>query len=353
MKKQFCYAVAASALVLSAGFGCKRPDASTGSTTGNLATVDGEAIPLTEYDNYIQHMQQVEVQVGRQGPASLPVVGSIGIQALKDLIFHRLLLDVAKEDNVLPSDADVEKELNDRMKKDPNFVRTAETAGFSLEQIKDDLRLKLAQDNIVTKGVTVTDAEAKKSIKDNPKFFSIPPQVVALWVVVKDPKQKTAVDKALAGGQAFQNVAMQYSVWPHAKEDGGKFPTTNLSQLQEPLSGWLTNTPLLKATDWKALSGQYAKFYVQSRTPSKPMPIDDALVESVRKDMLLAKGGRTTDLKKRIMTKLASSNIDIQVPWLKEPWKEAEDGLKQELAAANAAGTGGAPGGASPLGGKH
>lgn len=326
MKKQFCYAIAASALVLAAGLGCKRPETS-GSTTGNLATVDGTTISMADFTDYLTRMPSVEVSAqGHQ--MELPVVGSLGLQALKELVQQRLLLEIAKEEGVYPTDADVDKELKFRTSTNADYVRILMNQGFAMHQIQEDLRLELARNNIITKGVTVTDADAKNFIKNNPKNFTLPPSVDALWIVVRSEKAKAAVDKALASGSSFAMVAMQYSAYPNAKANGGKFPTTDLSQIGEPVKGWLTNTPLLKPTGWHPVSGQFVNFYVQSKTPAKPMTVDSNMVESVRRQMALTKGSQTTDLNKKMVDKLKNSKIDVDVPYLAAPWKEASDRLK-------------------------
>jgi hypothetical protein len=52
------------------------------------------------------------------------------------------------------------------------------------------------------------------------------------------------------------------------------------------------------------------------------------MIESVRRNLALQKGSQTTDLNKRMVDKLKSSKIDIDVPFLATPWKEASDRLK-------------------------
>jgi len=326
LKKQFCYAIAASALILAVGLGCKRQETG-GSTTGDLATVDGTSISMADFNDYLVRMPSVEVSAqGRQ--LELPVVGSLGLQALKELVQQKLLLEIAKDEGVYPTDAEIKKELDYRTKTNADYVRILMNQGFAMHQIQEDLRLELARNNIVTKGVTVTDADAKNFIKTHPKNFTNPPSVDALWIVVKTEKAKDAAQKELASGSSFQTVAMTYSAFPNAKASGGKFPSTDLSQIGDPVKGWLTNTPLLKPTGWHQVQGQWLNFYINSRTPAKPMVVDGDMIESVRRNLALQKGSQTTDLNKRMVDKLKSSKIDIDVPFLATPWKEASDRLK-------------------------
>jgi len=335
LNRQFCYAIAASGLLLTASLGCKRAD-SEGSSTGNVATIDGVAIPMSDYYRYLERKPQVTVEVPQAGrPLDMPVVGSLGLQALKDLVQQRLLLEIAKEDGVYPSDAEVKAELDARSAKNPEFIRTLQGQGMTLQEIQEDLRLQLAQRNIITKGIIVTDAEAKTFIADNKTKFSTPPQVVAQYIVVQSDKDKAAVDKALSQGTAFNMVAMQYSKAGDARSTGGRFPITNMDQIQEPIKGWLGDTPELGKTDWKQIGPPskkpptWVKFYVQSKSPAKPVPVNATLIGDVRKQLELEKGEKTSKLAEQMEAKLRSANIVVDDSFLKGPWDSASAALKK------------------------
>lgn len=320
----------------------------------SLAIVNNEPVTLDEFHKYLERKPVVQV-VGEDGqPKELSVVGSLGFQAMRDLINRRVLLQLAKDDGVFPSEDDVKKELDFQMKRRPDFIRTLEDQGLTIEDIKRDLTLDLAKERIITKGVTVTTAEAEKYIKDNPKAFETPPQAKLRLIVVRDEASKKQVDTDLASGKPFSQVAVQYSIAPNVRQTQGQFPITDVSRMPQALQALVAATAENKATDWKSDSQpggapQWVKIFVEQKAPAKPVTVDDSLKEALRRQMAMEQGGKATDLGKRLVEKLKTAKVEVTLPSLKKPWETAFKSLQEQDVQSNTGtGAAGAPAPVAP-----
>lgn len=314
LKKQVFYATVALSGLVMAGCGCSKAG-------DNVAMVDDTPITTKAYHSYLEHMPTVKVvQNQDSAPQEGRVWASLGFQALQSLINQQLLLEVAKDEGVVPTAADIDKDLTFHHNQQANFVSNLQQQGLTLEDIRDQLRLELATQNILTKGITVTSLEAKKFIQDNPQQFSTPAQAQLLYIVVQDDKNKQAADKELASGQSFGQVAMHYSVAPDARQTQGRFRETVITKMAPALQDLVAHTPELKTTDWIKDQAMWVKFYVEKKQPAKPVPVDDTLIETVRRQMAIQKGTRTTNLNKLIFDKMRAAKIQVIPSYLAAPW---------------------------------
>lgn len=293
---------------------------------------------MSEFHAYLERKPIVQVVVQGQ-PVEAQVLGSIGFQGLRDLINRRLLLQIAKDEGVFPTPPDIEKELTFKTKRTPDFVRRLTQQGMTLEQIKSDLTLDLARERVLTKGITVTAAEADQFIKDNPKQFSVPAQARLQYIIVGDTKVRDMVDRELRSGKAFGLVAAQYSIAQDARQNQGQFPESVIDRMPPALQALVDKTAELKMTDWKQEQDKFVKFYVVQKTASRKMPIDENLKEAVRRELAVQKGSRASELGKRLQDKLKKARIDVKLSQLQAPWKQAFDSLKQQDVDRGAQGT--------------
>ena len=95
--------------------GCR--GGSSSGASGDLAVVNGEAIPMDEYYRYLERKPAVQVVAPQNGQlqagqiAEMPTAAPLGFQAMRDLINRRILIDVARDEKVMPTEADVATEL--------------------------------------------------------------------------------------------------------------------------------------------------------------------------------------------------------------------------------------------------
>ncbi|HWD41086.1 MAG TPA: peptidyl-prolyl cis-trans isomerase [Fimbriimonas sp.] len=323
MNKEILRAVFVSSAVAIAAFGCKQAPP----PQNNIGTVDGEPISSDEFYATLEHLPQVEVRAPQGAPISLRVAQPLGDQAIQNLVQQRLILSLAKDEGVLPTAADIDKEIDYEKARNPQFVSALTDQGYSLDQIRHIVQVDLARERIITKGIVITPDEAKAYINKNKDRFSTPPMAKLLVVIVKDEKTKTEVDQALAKGQQFSEVTMKYSSDPAVKQTGGVWPATNVKQLGPPLEGMVEKTPVQKTTPWIQNRGEWFKFYVQDKSPAKLQPVNDQLLETVERFLAMQKGNQTSDFGKKIVDKVKSANVNISNPAYKDSWATFVKGL--------------------------
>lgn len=316
-------ALAATAAVAIVGCGSKGGP--------SLASINGETISMDDYYKTMEQMGNISVQTD-QGPRTVPVAESLGFQALRSVVYNRILLQLAKDEGVYPSEEDIKKELEYRKKVDKSFGERLKQSGLTMDIVKRQIMLDLAQEKIITKGINVTIPDVDQYIKDNPKQFMEPATVDASWIFVTSDDKKQQVDQALGRGQGFSSVALQYSEAPQAKDLGGRFPIRALASITPPFDKPLKETREGTMSDWVKVDVGWAKFYVERRTAEKPMVIDDLLKVRVQRQLALQRGSLAVDLDRRVTDKILESEktIKIEKSDLKEPWKRLIEELRKQ-----------------------
>lgn len=320
-----------------AAAGCSRGGASSGDT---LALVNGDPITVTEFHEYLERKPTVQV-ITSNGPTDARVAGTLGLQALRDLINRRILLQIAKDEGVAPNSADIQKELTYQTKRNPAFVKTLNASGLSLDEIRSDLALDLARFNVVTHGITVTQQDVDNYIKQNPSEFVTPATVDLYWIVLRSGKNKPQVDQDLKAGQAFPVVATRYSEAPNAQQMNGAYPVRAVNELNPKLKDIVDKLKPGQSSDWIPDGQNWVKFFLQNRTAETKVPIDDTVREQVRRQIAETRGQQANDLGRTLETRLKAAKIDVKKPALRDAWVLAMRALReQNSTAAGAAGTG-------------
>ncbi len=289
-----------------------------------VATVNGESVSKDEYIAHLERKVQVLVNSSK-GPVQANVAQPLNFQALNDMVNQKLLLQLAKQENVLPTDADVANELKYQISKRPDFVIALTGQGMSVTEIKGELLISWARHNLLSKGIKISDAQVDAFIKDNPKEFENHAQVSLTWVVVKDAATKAKVDSDLKTGQTFGIVARQYTVDPggetYQSTEYDKFPPrmkTEVDKLAEGgTSGWLED------------GGSSVKIHVEKKTPASPLEIKPWMKEEVKRSLAEQKGSAAIDIDKRLLNSRKSAVINITKVGLKEKFDALTKSLKE------------------------
>ena len=336
------FVAALSALVLA---GCGN-HASASGASGDIAIVNGEAISNDEYYRYLERKPVVQVAVAQQvqpGQAvEMQVSAPLGFQALRDLINRRILVDVARDEKVMPTEKDISDELAFQRGRQPDFMQKLTAQGLTLDDIKRDLTIDLAKEKILTKGITETKKDAEDYIKAHPEQFMAPEQARLIVVIVKDEAGQKQVDADLARGKSFQDVANQYSIDPKVRQTGGVIGINDVSRVDPGLRQIIESTGEGKTTPWQTQQEGFAKAYVDQKVKAKPLVLDDTQKEVVRRQLALQKGGAASDLPKRLVDKLRASKITVNSKPFQPLWDTAYKAMLEQSAASTApAGTGG------------
>lgn len=307
--------------------------AGCGGREDTLASVDGDAITVDELNEYLSTKPTVRVMVQGQ-VVSLPVAPdeSLAFQAMQDLVIRRAMLQMATDEGVVPTDDEVEREIEFRTQLNPNYIKELQARGFTMGQIRKEVMVALSEEKLLTKGITVTDAEVDKFIADNPDNFITPARADLYWVVLNDSadinNRKQIVDRELAAGTRFQEIAMRYSDDPNARQTSGRYPASVLNQMSPAVRTAVESATPGDYTPWLEAQGQHARFFVNQKLPEEPIEMTAARKEAVKRQIAMERGRRAIDLRERIVQRLKVANISVERSTLKEAWKRFEDRLK-------------------------
>jgi parvulin-like peptidyl-prolyl isomerase len=302
-----------------------------GSATGGptLLTVNGENISYEQLNRHMAKKPSVRVS-SQSGVVEANVAEPLDFQALQDLIGQRVIMQLAKDEGVFPSAADINTELEFRKRLNANYIKQLTATGVAFDTIKENLAIELAREKLLTKGITVTAKEADDYIKNNPTQFMDPATADMLWVFVKAKADQKRVDDEIASGQSFAPIAARFSQYPNAAEQGGKFPQRVISQMRPELQKVINETQLGRVSKWLQLSDGFAIFYIEKKTPAKPVALDADKKELVRRSIARTRGEQATDLTKKIIDKIKASQIKVNDTALAELWKRAAESLAKQ-----------------------
>jgi parvulin-like peptidyl-prolyl isomerase len=294
-----------------------------------VATVNGEAIKGEEYYRRMEFLPGIGKKDGDSFFEAPP-----GFLTLEQLITEKLVMQLAKQKGVFPSDLQVQAELKARQEDNPNLLKDWTTNGRTPEELSSQIRFELAQFNIETFGITVTDSEVQKFYTEHPTMYTNPKQDKLRIIVVQDAASRASVDKALAAGTAFADVAKQYSVdiTKVAGGDLGQVPHDFLSQSAKDA---LAKVKIGQSTDWISSETndnqtRFVKFLLVDVVPESKMTLDAKLKRQIRKQRLIDLGQVKNDIRKDMNALRMKAQINITEPEFAAIYKRFIDAyLKQ------------------------
>lgn len=328
MKSKGLYLLA-SALVAFTLVGCNKEG------KGEIAKVNGIAITNAELIEYLEAKPTVRVVIQGQ-TVDVPVQDTLGFQAMQDLVVRKLVQEMAKEEGVTPTKQQVDEEIKLRGEVNAGYVKNLQARGLSMNGIRAQVEVELAQQNLISKGITVTDQEVDEYIKANKDQFREPAKVEMYWILTTGAN-KTLADQQLATGAKFQDIATRVSLDPEAKNSGGVFGASRfpggvpMNALDERIRKAVETAPIGKSTDWIQLpqAGQVAKFYVIRRTEARDIEITAARKILIKRGIQVSRGQETKDIKQTLQTRLKDAKITVSDSSLKGLWDTFEKNLKK------------------------
>ncbi len=150
---------------------------------------------------------------------------AVGAQTVHKMIQNILQLQFAQKKNLAPTDAEVDAEYA-KMSRRPNFQQALTQSGILEGDFKYNLRVQLAETNVITQGVTVTEADAHsyyaaQSNPANPQAQFYHPAEVSLRAIAtatQGQAQKALAE--LAAQTPFELAATTYSL-DTSRSNGG------------------------------------------------------------------------------------------------------------------------------------
>ena len=301
-----------------------------------LLRINGEKISK---DDFYARLERVPVQT-QQGPKPA------GRYVIEQIISEKLLLQLAKEKGVEPTETQVSRYIDTLKRSSGGDLRQVlASRGMSIEDLKQQVALRQAFVNLFTKGVKVSDAEVKQAYEAalNAKNSGLKrPEQVLVSAIVTTSKEK--IDKAynmLKGGQEFGTVAMQVSEMPNAKTSQGRLDWFSRSDTRVPPQATEAIFKLSpgKYSEPMKFDNQWVVFKADQKRPQKTTSFDEAKYD-LRERIAIQKASKNSTFQKDMQAFAKKSNIIVNA----ERYKTIPDELKKQMAMPPQA----APGGVAP-----
>jgi len=288
---------------------------------------------------YIRRLELMPtpVQIGGNQATTAPA----GYTTLVQMIREQVLLDMAKEEGVLPTDQQVEERVQRNMKNNPQIKQAIAEQRLTLDDYRQQVRVVLAEFNLRTKGVTVTEQEVKKIYDENKRAFYRPASARVRGILVQNPEVRKQIDDDLKRGFNFQSIVNKYAQNPVAGVQSGEseftlegpLPQTPEGQLLQRVRSVLKNAKPQQVTEWIPLgNGAVVRYEVLARSQGQQLPFEE-VKDNIREQLMLQKGLQTNrDLNMELAKRMVDTPVEITSEgWKKQYEKDIEE-LKKTLA---------------------
>lgn len=301
------------ALVLS---GCGR---------NTFATVNGEKITKDEFYKRVERSSAYDLLQVTQQQQVDPHLVQAGPVVLEQMINEKIIEQVAKQRNVLPTDAQIQKKI-DLAKKDAGrkgaggLTAVLNQRRMSPEDYKKELYATQCLLNIVTKGVKVSDTEVRdfyNRAKD--RIYTTPENVrTAVIICEKQDKINVAYDK-IKSGTDFSTVALNMSEDARTRGSGGEL---------QPLVRGMRRVvpPIVIDTAFGLKIGEISKPFVaqEAQSPARWVIIKaldhrqkstqsfDEVKDQIREGLAFGKGQKQINIRKILGDARESAKIKVK-----------------------------------------
>jgi len=258
---------------------------------GTVAVVNGEKITREELRS------EAEKVAGRE--------------VLTNLISQKILLQAAKKEGVYPSEEELNKELEFRKRENPTLLEDLKKQGLTLEDYKKRLLASLAEVNLITKGIKVTDKEVEEAFKNYKPLLD---RVRLRWIVNGSEEEIKKAKEKLASGAFFEVVARDSSQDTFTKDKGGDMGYVSLDQLRQispEIAELATSSPVGKLSDIiKLPNGGYALIRVEDRR----IATLDAWKDFIRRSVAIEKASKEGKPEKVLKPLFEEAKVEVKDP---------------------------------------
>ena len=133
-----------------------------------------------------------------QGAVDYQTQGAV----LKKMVFADLVTQAAARAGVTPTDADVDADIADAQRRNPQALSEANMDPAKMYQLRQDVATDLALENLRIQGVPAGDAEVAAFYAQHKAAFQLPAQVMTTTVATQ-----SAVDAATAASLLRQGIS--------------------------------------------------------------------------------------------------------------------------------------------------
>ncbi len=280
-----------------------------------IAKVDGQVINAAQFYRRMAYLDGVGTVENGRFVAVPPAF--LTIQRMIDEI---IVVAVAKDKGVAPTAAEIEAELIKRKNDNPGTLKELQDLGVGDDMIRSQITQDLARFNLLTMGVTITDAQVQNNYNVNKMVYVTPATIKLRVIVVTEAANKTKVDEALKT-KPFAEVASTMSE-DLTKMLGGDLPLVPVANLPKNVADATATLAPGKTTIWIESDGAHLKYLVEAKTEQKQLPLDAKLKADIKKSMMVIAGQQKNGemVEKLIKDKRKATQVVITSPGLQKLW---------------------------------
>lgn len=119
---------------------------------------------------------------------------------LRQMIYSDLVMQAARKEGVVPTDAAVNSEIDQLHRTSPEVLSQNQKLDPSLYYFKQDIRANLALDNLRVKGVQLSDQDIESYYQAHQKQFALPQQSEAILVLAPNSVDAQTAQRLLTNG---------------------------------------------------------------------------------------------------------------------------------------------------------
>ena len=195
-----------------------------------VGTVNGERLRRTDAEKFLESAKKQYSQrfgLDFSTPEGSQMLGNLKQDAVEKLIQRTLIKQEAERLKVAITPTRIDERIQQIRKGFPDaetFRRVLAENGLSDTALEAEIEESLRMEEVrkaVTKEATVSAADVRTYFDRNPLQFEQPEQVEARHILLKTEAEALAVQKELAKGKDFGELAKERSADPGSKPQGG------------------------------------------------------------------------------------------------------------------------------------
>ncbi|MGE7122102.1 peptidylprolyl isomerase [Peribacillus sp. NPDC046944] len=210
------------------------------------------------------------------------LVKNYGAETVDQLITDKIVELEADKEGIKITEKEIQKEIDTLAESyggEDALKEQLEASGSSLAALKQDIVVYLHTKKLVEPRITVTDDEISAYFEENKDTFAQEEQVEASHILVEDKKTAEKVEKELAAGGDFAELATKYSTDAGTKEKGGSLGYFGKGNMVKEFEDVAFNMDVNKVSDPVKTEYGYHIIKVTGKKEAKKANLEDSKSE--------------------------------------------------------------------------